>query len=221
MRAYHFLPARWALDDLENKKLKIATFSDLNDPFELFFFDMSDPALRRGLTETKETLALTRGFLCFSRSWNNPLLWSHYADKHRGICLGFDIPDGTVEPVTYAKNRLEVNVNRLQVLSEEELQKLMKKLLFTKYSGWKYEDEIRVYASLDEKDASTGFYYVEFGENLKLKEIIAGPVCSDESKRKIKEVVESYAESLECIQARLAFRSFKVVRNKRGFSTGQ
>ena len=35
MRLYHYLPENHGLDDLKNKRLKIARIEDLNDPFEL------------------------------------------------------------------------------------------------------------------------------------------------------------------------------------------
>ena len=38
--------------------------------------------------------APTRAILCFSRNWDNLLLWSHYGDSHTGVCLGFDIAEG-------------------------------------------------------------------------------------------------------------------------------
>jgi len=220
MRVYHFLPAKWALDDLENKRLKIATFDDLNDPFELFVFNVSNPVLRRALKMTKEHTAGETGFLCFSRNWKNPLLWSHYADKHRGVCLGFDI-QADVKPVNYTEKRLEINLNSFEALPQEEQLKRMKQLLLTKYLGWAYEDEVRAHTSLEERDTSTGLYYFEFGENLKLKEIIAGPLCSVENRKKIKEAIGRCSETVEVIQARLAFRSFDVVRDKRGFRTAQ
>ena len=34
-RVYHLLAKEWALDDLDRRRLKIARFDDLNDPFEL------------------------------------------------------------------------------------------------------------------------------------------------------------------------------------------
>ena len=39
-----------------------------------------------------------RAILCFSRNWDNLLLWSHYGDRHMGVCLGFDIPAGEPGP---------------------------------------------------------------------------------------------------------------------------
>src|ERR1700733_7795266 len=90
MRVYKFLRADLALQNLTERHIKISTFPDMNDPFELLGGFESDPDLRRfrdGLT----TLLNQCGVLCFSRSWQNALLWSHYGDKHRGICLGIDI----------------------------------------------------------------------------------------------------------------------------------
>ena len=40
---------------------------------------------------------------CFSLRRNNQLMWSHYADQHRGICLCYDIPDTKEIFVTRAK----------------------------------------------------------------------------------------------------------------------
>lgn len=84
---YHLLSARWALDDLTRWRLKIAEFADLNDPFELLGVELPNRALRRAFAAWKAKALREYGVLCFSRKWSNPVLWSHYADKHKGICL--------------------------------------------------------------------------------------------------------------------------------------
>jgi hypothetical protein len=38
MRVYHFLSAQYALKTLYEHRIKISTFPDLNDPFELWPF---------------------------------------------------------------------------------------------------------------------------------------------------------------------------------------
>lgn len=30
-----------------------------------------------------------RGVCCFSKTYSNPLLWSHYGDQHKGLCIGY------------------------------------------------------------------------------------------------------------------------------------
>jgi hypothetical protein len=38
--------------------------------------------------------------LCFSADWSHPLIWAHYSDKHRGLCLGFEIPSEVAKAKT-------------------------------------------------------------------------------------------------------------------------
>jgi len=90
-RAYHFVSLTYGLDDLRRRRLKISRLDDLNDPFELWAIAQSDRRLRQAMRTTKEQMARQYGLLCFSRGWHNPVLWSHYADRHRGIALGFDV----------------------------------------------------------------------------------------------------------------------------------
>jgi hypothetical protein len=50
-----------------------------------------------------------RGVCCFSTSFKNPLLWSHYGDKHNGICIGYNLernPLPIIEKVEYRRNRV-------------------------------------------------------------------------------------------------------------------
>jgi hypothetical protein len=92
---YKFLTAAYALEDLTKRRMKISTFSDINDPFELAGAKSSDPAVQDFLTRH---IHQKYGALCFSRKWSNPMLWSHYSDKHKGICLGFEIVGDLEEP---------------------------------------------------------------------------------------------------------------------------
>ena len=54
------------------------------------------------------------GVCCFSLELENSLMWSHYADSHKGICFYYEIPIEFLEPnriigwspVTYGKNPL-------------------------------------------------------------------------------------------------------------------
>jgi hypothetical protein len=46
-----------------------------------------------------------------SRSWENPVLWSHYAEGHKGVCLGFDVKEELLEEVKYADELLKARLN--------------------------------------------------------------------------------------------------------------
>lgn len=48
----------------------------------------------------------------------------------------------------------------------------MQQILFTKYEHWAYEQEIRVWALLQNEE--NGLHYLEFDDKLKLVEVIMG-----------------------------------------------
>ena len=113
VRAYHLMPADHALRSIERRWLKVARISEVNDPFELFALRCLKRPLRRVLKDFKATHDSQVGLLCFSRHWRNPVLWSHYADRHRGICLGFDIDRNIgvrgVMEVQYEPNKVRLD----------------------------------------------------------------------------------------------------------------
>jgi len=210
MRVYHFLSKQYGMDDLLKRRLKIATLSDLNDPFELLAVSLSDSAVRRAFRKMKEELSRRRGLLCFSRDWHNPVQWSHYADKHRGLCLGFDVPDESVGPVTYSGRRIPARIEQLtapRLLDEAKAVSL----LFTKFSHWSYEDEVRAFVTLEDRDPKTGLYFAEFSDRLRLREVIVG-AASTLTRAQVRDALAGLAPSVSAWKTRLAFRSYRIVR---------
>jgi len=204
-RAYHLTATHHALDDLRHRRLKIAQIDELNDPFELWAIAQPDRRLRRALRETKEQMAKHFGVLCFSLHWQNPLLWSHYAERHRGVALGFDVDEQILKPVSYVKERPVFTQLTMEVAHW---------LLFTKYIDWQYEQEARIFANLEERDASTGFYFADFNKQLILREVIVGPL-SDLGIHDLRQIVGN-SSTVTITKARLAFKSFEVVTDHRG-----
>lgn len=204
-RAYHFVPATHALSNLLHRRLKIATFDDLNDPFELWAVAQPNQTLRRGLRRWKECMACDYGVLCFSRTWANPVLWSHYGDRHRGIALGFDINAEMVKEVTYTRSRPQFRT------ADESTTRT---LLYTKHIDWQYEQELRVYTRLEARHSETGLYFGDFNESMVLREIIAGPLCTT-TKHEIEAALRDQQAAI--MEGRLAFGTFDVVMNTNGF----
>jgi hypothetical protein len=64
MRVYKFLDAKFGMKSLAEKRLKISTVDDLNDPFELLPFGMADKTIRMALKNARTTWAATYGMLC-------------------------------------------------------------------------------------------------------------------------------------------------------------
>ncbi|MEM6483629.1 MAG: DUF2971 domain-containing protein [Pseudomonadota bacterium] len=215
MRVYHLLSSNYGLDDIAKRRLKIARISDLNDPFELLAAELSDK-LHRDLWRRWRNAQETRwGMLCFSKTWSNPVLWSHYGERHRGIALGFDVDDEYLIKVAYTKKRHKIDVFALEQdgrLSED----LMLKFMQTKFEDWRYEKEVRVFANLDNKDVDTGLHFFAFDDIVKLKEVVVGPL-SDVTEDDVREHLKPEDQGVRVIKARLAFNSFKVVENQAGF----
>jgi hypothetical protein len=210
MRVFHLTHADHALGAIVLRRLKIARIADLNDPFELLAANLGgDKPLRKRIREWRLDLHKTTGLLCFSRDWNSPVLWSHYADKHRGICLGFELRDNFAEAVTYVEGRLPVPTNFLNVapaLSEP----FVRQVLTTKYLHWKYENEVRTFVKLDERTAERGLYFFPFSDDLRLTEVILGPLC-ELPLDTVRSFVDRTDSGAIVIRARLGFKSFNVV----------
>ncbi|NQY30910.1 MAG: DUF2971 domain-containing protein, partial [Flavobacteriaceae bacterium] len=113
MNLYRFQPINdESKECLINKENWVSDPTDFNDPFE-FSFRMEN--LNKQKTEEEEEEeekskydAITEGVkeigvVCYSSKgsefgenievYENKLQWSHYADKHKGMCLVFDFPD--------------------------------------------------------------------------------------------------------------------------------
>lgn len=209
-RAYHFVPACHGLDDLRHRHLKIARIDQLNDPFELWAIAQPDPRFRQAFRKIKQEMAQQWGVLCFSLGWNNPLLWSHYADRHRGLALGFDVDEQILKPVFYSQAR--------PVLRGIDIE-AVQSLLYRKYSGWRYEREARIFTSLNDRDPETRLHFADFSAQLVLRELIAGPLCTL-TERELRDTTGSTTD-VKFTKARLAFKTFRVVTDQRGFRAAE
>lgn len=207
MRLYHFVPSQYAIENLRFRRLKVALVDDLNDPFELWGTSQEQRELRPAFRSWRREMARLYGMLCFSSRWSNPVLWSHYADRHRGICLGFDVAPETAIEVTYVKERFGLKMP----LDEET----MRSILGTKFDGWSYEEEWRTWCRLEEQDDDAGLYFKEFDDQLVLKEVLTGPLCTSDTAH----TLAPLANELGCsvTRTRLAFRSFTVTEDQRGW----
>ena len=214
MRAYHFIDCQYGLDNIRRKRLKVSRLQDLNDPFELLALELPDKRVRNAFSEVKEQLHKNRGILCFSEKWSNPVMWSHYAEKHRGLCLVFEIPEKLLASISYSQKRLKDVLDKLFSNLQEVQEDAMARILTTKFSHWKYEKERRLFVGLDTPD-EFGNHFVDFSEQLKLVGVIVGP-RSAITRADLSAVLShaNLAHPIKVFKARLAFNSFRVVKNQ-------
>ncbi len=217
MRAYKFLDAKFGLKSLREKRLKQSRIYELNDPFELTPYDLTNPDLRRTLFKTRDDIGKDRAVVCFSSGWSDPVIWAHYSDKHRGLCLGFEIPEmkGDVESdesayVSYIGEPLSFPPNFSELESTERFE-VVRKVLFTKFKHWEYENEIRLWAPLQHEE--DGLHFLEFDEKLRIVEVIVGASCTL-PRSEITQALAALASEVNIIKARAAYDRFEMVEDE-------
>jgi hypothetical protein len=213
MRLYHFLEAKWALDDIRHRRLKVSLLDKLNDPFEFFAVDLSDRTFRRALIRTRDKMAAKHGVICFCDNWRNPLMWTHYGDRYKGICLGFDvIAPEEIAKINYVERRLKRPPDFL-AQTEAKRHAFLLRLVTTKFHHWRYEGEHRLYVRLGTKEPDTGHYFFDFEKQLVLREVIVGAE-SDTTRKQVRDELGSLASTVGAFKSRPGFSSFEVVRNQ-------
>ena len=99
--------------------------------------------LKKMNKKSLEDLHNIYGVLSLTAVNNNILMWAHYANAHKGFCVGFDSAKlfnecGGGGNVNYAKEFPKI-------LPTEELMKQVAKQILTKASFWDYEIEYRLF----------------------------------------------------------------------------
>ena len=212
MRVHYLTGSQYALSNIALRRIKVSRFSDLNDPFELLAVDLSDRQHRAAFRATKEELNNDRGLICFSKSWSNPLLWGHYAERHTGICLSFDVPDKLLAEVFYAESPMRISVDP-KTNRPRLTERVMNRLLRTKFSDWKYEDEMRLFVGLDHETVESGCYFCSFSDDLVLREVVLGPRCEIPIEG-VRNLVATFDQPVQVLKSRIAFSSFRVIKNR-------
>jgi len=90
------------------------------------------------------------GIACFSEVNDGILLWAHYGDSHRGICLEYSFPEDTeglfslARPVNYCDDYPDMHFSDYLDQGIERTMAYLRKISLTKNSIWAYEKEWRI-----------------------------------------------------------------------------
>lgn len=204
-RIYKFTSAEHGISDLRDKHLKLSTIEDLNDPFDQVAVDTTDPQIRHIVDAYVQGFRGKSGILCFSRNWDNLLLWSHYGASHTGICLGFDIPDEYCLDVHYQPNLLQIDG------PEDVNEAFIMRMLRTKHESWSYEQEVRLFIGINDPPDKNGLWWADFGAAVELKEVIIGAQCSPAVSEMVVESLKPYGDSVRCAWAGMRTDAFLLV----------
>ena len=127
------------------------------------------------------------------------------------------IPDHLAKNVTYVGSRLKAELENSTVLTDND--SFGFKLITTKYRHWRYENEVRLIFNLAHIQPAGPIqtdgtrYFVPYGNVLALREIVTGP-RSDLTKQELMLAIAPEDKGVSVVAGRLAFRSYRVVRNR-------
>lgn len=137
---------------------------EFNDPFDVYPNHMgerwpefpsakSPDALRRANHDyfnmyQQDMLSIDIGISCFTTNPANMLMWSHYGDSHRSICVGFD-PEILVRDAPTNEEGKPLYHGPFKVNYSNMRADLLGELLVTKARAWAYEEEFRMISDSD------------------------------------------------------------------------
>lgn len=209
LRLYHFVgPDHWE-DNLRQSHLKLAEVSNLNDSFDLLTPATDKRSERDKSRWFVESIGDLFGLICMSRIWSSPLMWAHYAGRHQGICIGFDVDPNRFSEVTYVKERPTLNYFGCQSFDDLGHKQLIK-MGQIKFNAWEYEREYRhfVYKRATIQNDNSLFFQ-PFCDWLWPREIIIGE-RSTVSQEQILSALSKKYHGINIRKARSAFKSFKM-----------
>lgn len=169
---------RLDIDYFNKPTIKISGISKLNDPFEkiieenlkkIALGNNKKRTIKNIFTEVSFNLLIERiGVVSLTETPRNLLMWSHYANQHKGICVGYKtsyldhhkhkthkrLPVSfTPIKVNYDNCRYSEHTDSFTELNDIELQKeIILKSLITKGDDWIYEKEHRSIIPLEHND---------------------------------------------------------------------
>jgi hypothetical protein len=162
--------------------------------------------LKQHRIETRKKIGEDFGVFCLTPQNNNFLMWSHYADSHKGICIGFDTHIlmatvlGFLQNVNYQCELPKFELN-------EDVNGFLTKFLFTKSDAWQYENEYR----LIKFNAAKKHFFMPING---IREVILG--CSMEAnlKQKTIDLIKCKLPDTSIYDSYLSSTNFEVLTRK-------
>ena len=138
-------------------------------------YEYEDPekVLLSFYVERELLLRYDKGIFSLAKRANCPLMWSHYGDQHKGLCVGYSVPAEAAKDlhkVQYGGSRL-VNASDVSDMlrgDEASRRKVDEAVLLKKAKPWGYEKEWRLIGPRGLQDSP-----------LILEEVVFGMRCTD------------------------------------------
>jgi hypothetical protein len=190
----------YSLPDLVNKEITLVHPSEFNDPFDTLILHWTK-RFDEHCTEKQHIEPYRSSFDYYrvrsfvkdtssTKAYKNTLMWSHYADEHKGYCVKYRFDEDFAsktglnirfQPIIYTKRNEKINVDDNHI--DTNLGYCTKQYL------WKYEKEIRLIAYMPE--AQSHFSPIPMGDLCRIDAIYFGTKCNGNSIKTIKNILNN------------------------------
>lgn len=179
-------------DIYENNRLYASDFNILDDPMEGIFKSYSgeESEIVQKIKDGKSSI-----YICsLSPTYRCMLMWSFYANCHKGCCVEVEISDDLIQNVIYDNNPIRIDSPNI---SEEEK---VKQILSRKYKEWDFEKELRV-------------LYKERYVPVSVRKIYFGMRVSNDLFKKMKDEIHTQNKNIKVLKMRVNMFKHKDTKN--------
>lgn len=186
----------YSLDDLNNKTITVCHPSTMNDPFDSLIIPWRSNEVMEKMCNEKRHISSYQKSLdyfrirCFSTNCpQNMLMWSHYANEHKGFCIKYRLSKHFIKGEESIFNK-HMYLKKIKYTSDKtsiETKTINSSLGYaTKHKDWEYENEIRL-ISFD-PEVKGKYSSIRIDDASSIEEIYFGCRCSDSDIKKIKNI---------------------------------
>ncbi|MFM9403725.1 DUF2971 domain-containing protein [Myroides odoratimimus] len=171
------------VDIILNNRLFAAKYDELNDPMEghyLYSIGELNTNILNRIYDEKQSIRICS----LSKNNDNFLMWSHYANGHKGVAIGLRIDEQAyrVRDIQYLPNLISIeDENNIDTMS----------ILCSKINLWSYENEVRAFTT------DNSFYI-----NVVVEEIYLGSRMSNQDISFVRNLVDKINPNIRVIRAR-------------------
>ena len=182
--------SKYVLSDLINNEITVSSPRVMNDPFDTLLLSWGDYYLRKK-GGRKHIPPYVKSFDYYrirsfsklegkthSKILSNVLMWSHYADKHTGMCIEYSFSPSFARTtdssrvfrfrnVIYRPDKDKVSLNIGTINTDLSL--------LTKHTAWRYEKEVRLITYISEHEGQ--FVPIKLDQESTIKNIYFGVRC--------------------------------------------
>lgn len=194
----------YLLENLINKKIACVSPSRFNDPLDSYFLKNENIIKEFEDIKPKNIRVTCLNYVDkYSDTIlsNEMLMWAHYANSHKGLCIEYEINESDFsnlksygnnwekmiffDKITYMDDFLK-HIKKVHLFNNNDISQKLCTLFYTKDKAFEYEKEYRILKySISDKDN------IDFIDSPNINKIIFGYRCEDNIKNVIININDS------------------------------